>query len=80
MAYDKVFKERPFKWGDASNFMHYMADEKLISRFMRPLSLSKRQLPMKRKLNILGKDCLRNIIITRMLGWRWKYVFIVVNA
>ncbi len=32
MAYDKVFKERPFKWGDVSNFIHHMADEKLLSR------------------------------------------------
>ncbi|BDR93472.1 (Fe-S)-binding protein [Vulcanisaeta souniana] len=32
MSYDKVFKERPFKWGDASNFMHYLADERLVSR------------------------------------------------
>ena len=31
MAFDRVFKERPFKYGDVSNFTHYMADEKLLT-------------------------------------------------
>lgn len=31
MAFNKVFKERPFEYGDVSKFQHNMADEKLVS-------------------------------------------------
>ncbi|MGC8558376.1 MAG: (Fe-S)-binding protein [Nitrososphaeria archaeon] len=31
MSFDRIFKERRFNYGDVSNFMHYMADEKLLT-------------------------------------------------
>lgn len=31
MSFEKVFRERPFNYGNVSNFMHNMADQKLIS-------------------------------------------------
>jgi Fe-S oxidoreductase len=41
MSYERVFKERPFSYGDVSNFSHYTADETLLNSLNEKVGIKK---------------------------------------